>query len=236
MKKRYYLLGFVICFINLSAVAQKLPSADAIIARYVQVIGGAKQWAAVKTSEFHATATIGDKKLDMLVIKAGPGKYYQNMEGEELSIKELYDSGNAIAIQNGVRKKITDTIALDHYELQSYILPDMNYIKLQYKRQVSGLENVNGVPCYKVTLTSKNGSVNVNYYEQKSGLLTMVEKNDVKNYLTDYKFYKGCSIPYTMSTDYGNGNSLVTKVTDWKINEKSSIDLFNAKKQEVELP
>lgn len=235
MKKRFYLLSFFICFISFSAGAQKLPSADAIIARYVQVIGGAKKWAAVKTSEFHATATIGDKKLNMLVIKAGPGKYYQNMEGEGLSIIELYDSGNVIAIQNGTRKKITDTIMLDHYELQSYILPDMNYIKLQYKRQVSGLENVNGVPCYKVILTSKNKSVNVNYYEQKSGLLTMIEKNGIKFFLADYKFYKGCSIPYTMSSDYGNGNSLVTKVTDWKINEKSSVELFSAKKQEAEL-
>jgi hypothetical protein len=235
MKRRYYLLSFIICFSGFSAVAQKLPSADAIIARYVKVIGGEKQWGTITTSEFHAEAKIGDKILNMLVIKAGQGKFYQSMEGGGLSIMEIYDSGNAIAIQNGIRKRITDTIMLDHYQLQSSILPDINYIKLQYKRQVSGLENINGVPCYKVILTSKNGSINTNYYEQKSGLLTMVEKSGVKTILTDYKFYKGCSIPFGMSTDLGDGYSLKVKVAEWLINQKSSVELFNAKKQQVQL-
>jgi hypothetical protein len=235
MKKWDYLLSFIICFISFSAVAQKLPSADAIIARYVKVIGGEKLWTAVKTSEFHAEATIGDKKLNMLVIKAGPGKFYQSMEGDGLSIMEIYDSGVAIAIQNGKRTKITDTIALDHYQLQSYILPDMNYIKLQYKRQVSGLENINGVPCYKIILTSKNGSVNTNYYEQNSGLLSMIEKGGVKTFLTDYRFYKGCSIPFSMSTDLGEGYSMKVKVAEWLINEKSSLELYNTKKQQAQL-
>jgi hypothetical protein len=67
-------------FYRVFCSAQKLPSADAIIARYVQVIGGAKQWSAIKTSEFHATASIGDKALNLLVIKAGSGRYYQTYE------------------------------------------------------------------------------------------------------------------------------------------------------------
>ncbi|MFA6087600.1 hypothetical protein [Mucilaginibacter sp.] len=222
---------FSCCF----GFAQKPPAADAIIARYVKMIGGEKQWAAIKTSEFHATATIGDKALIMLIIKAGSGKLYQSMEGGNLSITEIYDSGSAIVLQNGKPRKITDTIMLDHYQLQSNILPDMSYIKLQYNRQVSGLENINGVPCYKVILTSKNGSVNTNYYEQKSGLLTMIEKSGVKTYLSDYKFYKGCSIPFSMSTDSGNGYSMKIKLTEWLINQKSSVELFNTKKQEAGL-
>nr|WP_067060545.1 hypothetical protein [Mucilaginibacter sp. L294] len=229
------MLSFIICFISFSSAAQKLPAADAIIARYVKVIGGEKQWGAIKTSEFHGTVTIGDKILNILVIKAGQGKFYQSMEGGGLSIRDRYNSGNAIAIQNGNRKKITDTIALDHYELQSSILPDMSYIKLQYKREVAGLESINGVPCYKAILTSRNGSVNINYYEQKSGLLTMVEKKGVKTFLTDYKFYKGCSIPFSMSTELGTGYSMKVKVVEWLINQKSSVELFSSKKQQAEL-
>jgi hypothetical protein len=235
MKKRYYLLSFIICFISFSAVAQKLPSADAIIARYVQIIGGAKQWSAIKTSEFHATASVGDKALNLLVIKAGSGRYYETLKGEGIMAVTIYDSGKGITIASGIKKNMTDTMLLDHYQLQSCILPDMNYIQLNYKRQLLGIKDVNGIPCYQVSLTSKNGATNINYYEKKSGLLTMVEKNGVKTVLADYKFYKGCSIPYTMTTDLGEGYGMIVKVTDWLVNEKSSVELFDTKKQEMEL-
>jgi hypothetical protein len=235
MKKRYYLLSFIICFISFSAVAQKLPSADAIIARYVKVIGGEKQWAAIKTSEFHATASIGDKTLNLLLIKAGSGKFYQSITGEGVSSTAIYGSGKGIMIENGNKQEMKDIILLDHYQLQSCILPDMNYIQLNYKRQLLGIKDINGIPCYQVSLTSKNGSTNINYYEKKSGLLTMIEKSGVKTFLTDYRPYKGCSIPFTMSTDLGEGYSIIYKVTDWLVNEKSSVELFDTKKQEIEL-
>ncbi|WP_454801056.1 hypothetical protein [Mucilaginibacter phyllosphaerae] len=222
-------------FISLSASAQKMPSADAIIARYVKVIGGEKRWAEIKTSEFHATATLGDKRLDMLVIKAGAGRYYQSLLGERISSIAIYDSGKGIMIENERKQVMKDPVALDHYELQACILPDMNYIKLKYKREVLGLENINNEPCYKVVLTSKNGSVNTNYYEKKSGLLILVEKKGVKTLFTDYKFYKGCSIPFTMSADLGNGYIMKEKVTEWLVNEKSSVELYNAKKRQLEL-
>jgi hypothetical protein len=59
------------------------------------------------------------------VLKAGPGKYYQSLEGEGVSIIEIYDSGKAVVLQNGKPRNITDTVMLDHYELQSHILPDV---------------------------------------------------------------------------------------------------------------
>ena len=235
MKTRCYLLGFITVFIGFSAVAQKMPSADAIIARYVKVIGGDKRWAAIKTSEFHATSTVGNKSLEMLVIKAGAGKYYQSLLGEQISSISIYDSGKGITVENEHKRDMKDIVALDHYQLQACILPDMNYIQLQYKRQVLGVENVNNVPCYKVLLTSKNGSANINYYEKKSGLLIMVEKSGVKTLLTDYRFYKGCSIPFTMSADLGNGYVMKEKVTEWLVNEKSSVELYDSKKRQFGL-
>ena len=229
------MLSFIICLIGFSATAQKFPSADAIIARYVKVIGGEKQWSAIKTSEFHATVSVGDKALNLLVIKAGSGRYYETLKGEGITAVTIYDSGKGITIASGIKKGMTDTMLLDHYQLQSCILPDMNYIQLNYKRQLLGIKDVNSIPCYQVSLTSKNGATNINYYEKKSGLLTMVEKNGVKTVLTDYKFYKGCSIPFSMSTDLGEGYTMKVKVTDWLVNEKSSVELFNTKKQEIEL-
>lgn len=231
MRKQLLLTALFIfsCFLGF---AQKLPSADAIIARYVKMIGGEK-WSTIKTSEFHGTATVGDKKLKITVVKAGPGKYYQSLEGEGLSIIEIYDSGKAIVLQNGKPINITDTVMLDHYELQSHILPDISYKQLGYKRQLLGMQNINEEPCYKISLTSKNGSVNLNYYEKKSGLLIAIDKSGQRSLLTDYKPYKGYSIPYTISSEMGSGNALTTRVDEWLINDKGSLALFNAKKQEA---
>jgi hypothetical protein len=233
MKKFRIVLIIIVWFFSFTAVAQKLPSADAIITRYVKVIGGEKQWSAIKTSEFHATAMVGDKSLEMLIIKAGSGKFFQSLTGEGISSIAIYDSGQGVIIENGNKQEMKDFIHLDHYQLQACMLPDMNYKQLHYKRELMGIKNINGAQCYEISLTSENGSTNINYYEKKSGLLIMIEKSGVKTLFADYRSYKGCFIPFFMSTDLGEGYSMKIKVTDWLVNEKSSAELFETKKQQL---
>jgi hypothetical protein len=234
MKKNLLLLSLVTFLFSFSAFAQKPSSAQNVIARYVDVIGGKKRWASLKSTEFHAIATIGNKTFKILSMKVGGDRYFQSLEGEGLSIIQIYDSGKAVNIVNGQRKEVSK-VMLDHFELHACFLPDVNYTRLHYTQKLVGLTDVDDVPCYKIELTSKNGSTHTNYYEKESGLLTFVEKDGTKNWLKGYKFYKGISIPYVQRQEMAGGTTMDMKVTDLLIDQKSTVALFNAKKKQVGL-
>lgn len=229
MKNLNKLLCFFACLLSLPTVAQDFPSADSVLARYVEVIGGKGRWATIKTSEFHVKTTFEGQSMDVLIIKLGPGKYYQSLIGSGIEIKEVYNNGKAYNIINGKQEEVTDIEQLDHYELQSQILPDASYALLNYKREMFGIDTINGVEYYVVVLTSKNGSRNINYYEKATGLLKIIDKNGRKHYMDDYKPFNGCLVPMVMVSDMGEGRTMKSKVVDWLINQKTDISVFDVK-------
>lgn len=230
MKNLCKLLCFFTCLLSLHAVAQDFPSADSVLARYVEVIGGKGRWAAIKTSEFHVKTTFDGQSMDVLIIKLGPGKYYQSLIGSGIEIKEVYNNGKAYNIINGKQEEVTDLEQLDHYELQSQILPDASYAKLNYKREMFGIDTINGVEYYVVVLTSKNGSQNINYYEKATGLLKIIDKKGHRHYMDDYKPFNGCLVPMVMVSDMGEGRTMKSKVVDWLINQKTDASVFDVKR------
>ncbi|WP_147321952.1 outer membrane lipoprotein-sorting protein [Mucilaginibacter conchicola] len=224
MFKTLSALLFITCLSCFSAVAQKLPSAEKVIARYVEVIGGSKKWAAIKTSEFRLELS-GDSTVKIHIVKKIPDAYYQSLTAANASETSTYNKGKLVNTINSEISRITDPKAIDDLALQAYALPDMAYKNLGYTMVNLGIKYVDDMPCYEIKLVSKLGTEILNYYEVKSGYLRMVDTRDMKSYFEDYKMVQGYGLPHDMKM-LVQGTMIVFKVKSWVINKPIDESLF----------
>jgi zinc protease len=217
-----------IFLLNTSAYAQQDSSAKAIVNRYVEVIGGAKRWAAIHSTRFRCIAQMenGDS-IEFVIVKNSPNKFYQKVTSKTDTWIYKYSGGVGVGIHNGQADTIKDLKVLDKLKLQSYILPDMNYESIGYKIKLEGTRKLDSIDYYEVMLESPNGAISWNYYDKESGLLRMVYQDDKsKTIFPTYKEYEGCLFPDRMFFVYSNGSVMEVETRETIINQENEDSLF----------
>jgi zinc protease len=178
-----------------------------IIDDYVKAIGGTKALLKVKDVTFHMTTKIQNMDFKIVTLQKAPNKYSMSVKmGETVVQQEVYDGTKGKQTSMQGKKDITGD-GLDVIKEQATMNLEMNYAKLGYKLNVTGIESVNGKDAYIVEVTSPKGKKSTEWYDVESKLKTRASQSldaeagggvQTSDYL-EYKEVNGVKFPSVIS-------------------------------------
>jgi outer membrane lipoprotein-sorting protein len=188
---------------------QKLPSADEIISKYVEAIGGEKAIKAV-------TSRVQKGSLEIAAVGlSGTAEVYEKAPNKTATIinltgfglvQEGFDgkTGWSQDPQMGLRNKEGGELA--SAKLDSEFYKPVKIKELYSKIAVKGTEKVGDKDTYVVEATPTESSVETWYFDTKTGLLIRQDserespmgKQKVQTFLEDYKKFDGINLPSTI--------------------------------------
>lgn len=215
---------------------EALPKGETLLDRFIEVSGGKKAIEKHKSE----VATIS-----MEVVGRGiksTGKRYADASNNLYEAMNIEGVGNIeTGVFNGVvweTNPITGPRIVDGPE-KADRLRDARFNTILYWRdfyksaETTGVEEVNGEACYKVTLTPKEGKPFTEFYNKKSGMLVKMNRTvsnqmgelPVEVIISDYKSWDGVQMPMKISQKV-MGAEMVMTMDDVKFDVEIPADRF----------
>ena len=199
IKEKLAQFGEVIEYDNMGErlVADVAMTAEKVLEKYLNAVGGADKVAAVKTAKISMDATANTIQLTIaFVYDSQNGRY-----GQKLSFAGSMIQKSSLANGKGFISEKGNTIEmppaqLAEAQLNSYLFPEAVYKQNGYTVSLDGLKDIEGTQAYKVIITAASGAKLINYYAKDSGLKVKYENPaSGDTYFGDYKATNGVLLP-----------------------------------------
>jgi len=219
-----FLCVVLVCFAPpgvLHAVEEKLPDAELILDRYVEVTGGIEAYEKIHnrvTNATHETVQAGFK-VTTTICHAKPNKMFTQAKVGTLGKMESGTNGDVaweLSMFTGPKIKEGQERA---DALREAIFNKFVYWRKVYQKvECIGVELIEGRACYKVVLTPKTGKPHTFYFDQESNLLVKVESIvehqmgtiPIEGFLSDYKEVDGILIPHKAKVKVLEQDTIIT--------------------------
>ena len=158
--------------------APPLPTGDAVLARYVEVTGGAAAYDAIKNRVVHARMEIlgAGVVLNLTVYAAAPASTYTQAESEATGRIESGVSDGVAWENSAMRGPIVKEGIERDDALRDAIFDRVAHWKDHLKSaECTALAGVNGKPAYRVVATPTSGTPQTLFFDKESGLLVRAE-------------------------------------------------------------
>jgi hypothetical protein len=210
------------------AFAQKTPTAEQVMERYIEVTGGRAAHEKVRTEVMKAVTEVKAQGITGPTESYRDGKnYYMWMEVQGAG-KIEYGAFNGIVWENsaiiGPRIKTGEEKAF--YEREALLDKDLNWREIYRSAVLDGEEAVDGKPCHKIVLLPKDSDKpETRFYDKSTGLLvksiviTPSPMGDIpaEQRFFDYREKSGVKVPFRNITKMGAAEMTVT-VTSLEFN------------------
>lgn len=210
MKKEKFLLSTICLLLTLSAMAQELTTADAVLDKYLTALGGKEKLRAVQDMTVSATADIQGRTMEMETKLKMPNKFKQvsYMMGNEAG-GSTYDGSTLSRSMRGQQTTKEGKEAFMEF-LQGHPFPELYYDTLAIEKKLVGVEKVDDKDAYKVQYTA-GGKDWYEYFDTQTGLKVKrsatIEsargkvETDIR--FGNYKEVNGIKVPFTRSQKMG---------------------------------
>ncbi len=210
--------------------AADLPTADAVLDRYVEVTGGKAAYEGLKTE---MTSGVMEMKAQGIKGKMNGFRNAQNFSYNVVEIdgvgkiEEGFHEGIAWekSAMGGPRVKTGEEKAF--YMREAILARDARWRDVYTKVELMGEDTIDGVACYKLLLTPKEGSrTETQFFEKVTGyrkriamvMSTPMGDLPVESTLSDYKEFGGFKIPSKVSTKMA-GQELSVTISSMEFNK-----------------
>jgi len=197
-------------------------TADEVYKNYIKAIGGEKAIKSIKdikTVSKGSFAVAGQEiPITITEMKKAPSMVNQTVEGMGMVLqKQVYD-GKAGYVEGGGQKMPLNEEQMEEMKEDADIYGELTPEKYGIKRQLAGMDKVNGSDVYKVEATDKGGKKTIEYYDANTGYL--VKSTSAEEGTVEYSDYK----------DAGNGYFIPHKVS---INNQGQIITANVESVDI---
>lgn len=200
LTKIFFIIVFTLFLAGISfgQNADKLLTAEQIIQKAIDSSGGDIKFAQIKNVE--TISQIVTSKGDTLFFatkRMNFDKYYiSTLSLGYANTTTIYNQGKAAIASNQKAQQILDPQKLEELKLQSYVSIDYGYKKLGYKFERKDDQKFQNFDCFVVHVSSPLGRATLNYYDKKTGNLTMlIYPSGSKSVFIDFYKNKGITCP-----------------------------------------
>ena len=190
-------------------------TAERVIEKYVEAIGGEEKAAAIQSATIKQSSEIQGQQMSISTthdLNAMKFEQEVSMMGQVMQ-KITMENGKATISAQGQSQTLTDE-QYEEAKMGMFIFPELHYEEMGYSFSLNGIQDVDGVQAYKVTVTNPTGSSVTNYYQVDNGLKVRSESPTVGT--VTYKKYEtveGVKYPMEMNLQMpGMPMTLVSKV------------------------
>lgn len=180
-----------------TAVQDASVTAEGVINKYLNAIGGKQKLLTVKTLKSIQEAEVQGMKItaELLVDQTKPIAVQTMKMGPQVMSKIIIHKDKAVMMMQGKEQEAPAEMfnTLKH---ALEIFPELNYADNGTQLTLDGITKINDEDAYKVLLTDGDGTKTVNYYSVSSGLKLKSESStegEVEFNL--YKDYNGIKLP-----------------------------------------
>jgi hypothetical protein len=168
-------------------------TAKEILLKCLDFNGGISRMDSVKNIEHSYSLTLDNDSLVSIITKKRQGKNFMaSTLTEEYANTSIFSERVAVVLTSDKIEKVEDKQKLDELELQTYILPEYGYYKLNYKLERLKDQAFKNFDCLVVQATSSNGYYTLNYFDKVNfRLIMIIYSNEQKTLLTDFIFKEG---------------------------------------------
>ncbi|MEZ4905242.1 MAG: hypothetical protein R2822_27560 [Spirosomataceae bacterium] len=172
MKKIFF--GLLFIGIASAVTAQDMPSADAVIDKYLAAIGGKEAIAKIEDISISTMAETQRGSMEAEVKMKAPNKFSSIMFMMGNEVMRSTGDGEKVATVSGFGGN-TNTRTAEGKDavaqiLQNVPFPEMLYAQYNIQKTVVGKEAVNGKDAWKVELTIPEGRKWNDFFDVESGL------------------------------------------------------------------
>ncbi|MCB0744011.1 MAG: insulinase family protein, partial [Ignavibacteriae bacterium] len=215
--------------------AEEGVTAETVIEKYIEAIGGREKIAAVidKTMEMKGTVQGMDIKLTMS--QKAPNKLFQELDFSVGKQTTVFDGEKGKVEGMGQVQNLEGDL-LEEMKYQASMNLFLDYAKNNIEVELGGIENINGKDAYKIVTTIPTGKKSTQYYDKDSGLkirevnsVTTPQGSFTQTIDTDdYKDVDGLKFPFKLTQSMGP-QSLTLEVTSIKMNTGLNDSIFEVK-------
>ncbi len=197
--------------------ASALPAdltAEKVIAKYIDAIGGAKNVQELKSVKMTMKATIQGMELTMNSSKKAPGKSLTEVSMQGMMMqKEVSDGKDYAVIANG-QKPPVDAATKEKNLFEAQLVPETMIAAMKVKSILKAVEAVDGKDAYVVEYVLPAGEKITNYFDVETGLkvqtmeMTKTPQGEipVPTKFQEYKEVSGVKFPHVMLISQGPMN------------------------------
>jgi len=207
-----------------SQANEKLPSAEAILDRYVAVSGGQSTYDQVQNEVRRMTVKMPNDAVSQVVIyRTRSGEFHEIAQGaggkSELGVK-----GGVAWSRTGDVAQVIDTGEEHAQALQAAEpLPEGHWRQFYKSAETVGAETVEGSPCYVLKVVPFAGQPHTLWYDQKTGLQVrevspLAAGGEAEMTAKEYLEAGGIKIPRVLQTRM-NGVMVTMVVNEVKFNQ-----------------
>jgi hypothetical protein len=231
MRRQFVLAAIALCTASgpFPARGQEpgaLPKGETILAQFVEATGGRAAYEKVKSRTIVGNVEIPNANITgkIKIIQAAPNKVAVITElGPAGKNTQATDGKSVWEISSLTGERLLDGPEKEEFLRKATFNDELHSKEIYDKIECVGIEDVEGKPAYKVSLTTKAGKVETKFYDKASHLLvkeTSTSKGPqgeftVESFPSDYKPVDGILIPFT-ATEKALGQQIVVKLTEVK--------------------
>ncbi|HXS37576.1 MAG TPA: insulinase family protein [Flavipsychrobacter sp.] len=227
--------------VSTMAAAPSNVSADDVVKKYINAIGGEKAISDIKDIKTVSKGEIhqGPQTIQLTIteMKKVPGKWKQTVEAMGMVVqKEVLNGDKGYQEAQGQKADLTGD-ELEGAKQEADFQADLHPEKYGIKRTIKGMEKVNGSDAYVIEEVDAKGKKSTEYYDVQSGFLvkkTEMEETPQGSFaktqeLSDYKEVPGSGgykVPYTVKESEGP-QAVTVQVESVEINKNIPDTEFN---------
>ncbi len=205
-------------------------TAEKVLEDYLSALGGVEKLEGVKDLTRAMSADMQGRKINFTVYQA-ENKFANvvAMEGMGEMARQVYNNGKGLLSQMGQNVPV-DEDQLEGMKEATYPFAELMYNEMGYKLMLNGIENIDGVEAYAISIETPEGDKKTHYFAVETSL--KVRELEVKDAgdrsiteISDYSDYKevdGIMFPYSMTVTGMMPMPLQMNVSEIKVN--SGID------------
>lgn len=216
-----------------STLVAKSQTADEIINRYIQFIGGAETWKSINTITTSGNYNYGGVAFPYVAWSKAPNLYLYTVTFNGKSFSQAYNGQVGWRI-DGFKNEKTKTILKDKQatalaneadvELESLFI---NYHQKGYMAELLGPDSVNSRPSYKIRLLTK-GDTAVYYFDktdfsllekQAASKNSEMDKAPMDIFYSDYQLTGNIRLPRKINCTTAGQRILLITVDSVKLND-----------------
>ena len=208
-------------------------TAAKVLDKYIEALGGRANLEKIKDVTISSTITSPSASLTMTQIQKGTDKLYQSLKYGSNEVQRTVINGTkGKALSANQNRNLTPDEVRDQ-KLKLSLSGILNLDKLGIKKNLIGMERLNGRAAYRVELLMPNGKRTIYYIDSETGLKLRemeIEQTNIGNatQTTDYGDYRevnGVKIPHRILL-YAGQQGVLTEVQNVEINKNIKDDAF----------
>ena len=182
-------------------------TAEAIIEKYVQTIGGEEALLSVKDVITKASMEMQGMKININTTQKAPNKVLLEMVmGGNTISRQVFD-GQKGKVVSPMGEQVLEGAMLDEMKESASIFPELEFKSNGTKMELAGVEDVDGQKAYKVQITRPSGKTVTTFYSVADGLkikeVAPSPQGTVTTSYANYQSFGGILMPTAMKQSVG---------------------------------